>query len=151
MTIEECLRSAKIVMEFLTELGFKVNLKKSRLTPASKFEWLGLNWDLTQHSLSLPPRKRKTIAKLTRTFLKSRKMSRRALERVLGSLQFAAVTDHVLRAKLKDVNRVWLSRANKRLRDRKVLLPAVLRRRLAPWSTARSLSRSVPLHFPPLR
>ena len=89
------------------------------------------------------------IAKLSRSFLKSRKMSRRALERVLGSLQFVSVTDPVLKAKLKDVNRVWLSWANKRLRDRKVLLPSILRRRLAPWSTARSLSRSVPLHFPP--
>ena len=76
-------------------------------------------------------------------------MSRRALETLLRSLQFAAVTDPVLKAKLKDANRVWLSRANKKLRDRKVLLPSVLRRRQTPWSTAHSLSRSVPLHFPP--
>ena len=79
-TEEECLQAAQIVLEFLKELGFKVNLKKSRLTPASQFEWLGLYWDLNRHTLSLPPKKRRSIAKLSRFFFKHHKMSRRALE-----------------------------------------------------------------------
>ena len=53
---EECSRAAKVVMDFLAELGFRVNLKKSRLTPQSKFEWLGLQWDLNSHTLCLPPK-----------------------------------------------------------------------------------------------
>ena len=116
-TLVECRRAVKKVIAFLQYLGFQINKSKSRLSPAAKFEWLGLKWDLQSHTLSLTQNKRKSIAKLTRQFLKSPLVSRRAQERVLGSLQFASVTDCLLKAKLKDINRVWRKRASDRLRN----------------------------------
>ena len=133
-TAAECLQSVRKVIAFLQHLGFQINKTKSRLSPAAKFEWLGLTWDLQSHTLSLPQIKRKSIAKLTRQFLKSPLVSRRAQERVLGSLQFASVTDCLLKAKLKDINRVWRSRARTKLRDRRSCIPSILRKRLRPWS-----------------
>ena len=81
-SVEECLKAAKVVVETLTSLGFQINYRKSRLTPASNFEWLGLQWDLGHHTQSLPSSKRKKIAKLTRRFLNQPRVSRRAQERV---------------------------------------------------------------------
>ena len=48
---EECKEATQKVIDFLTHLGFLVNYKKSRLTPEQKFEWLGLEWDLSTHKL----------------------------------------------------------------------------------------------------
>ena len=133
------------MVEFLQNLGFQINLLKSRLTPASKFEWIGLNWDLSSHTLSLPTEKRKQIAKSIRQFLKQPLASRRDLERILGSLQFASVVDPVLKAKLKDINRVWRRKASAKLIDQKKEIPLILKRRLRPWSKASSLSLKIPL------
>ena len=115
---DECLQAAKTVLDFLMKLGFTINFRKLRLTPESKFEWLGLLWDLDSHTLSRSPQKSKIIATLTRSFLRRPTASRRDLERVLDSLQFASVTN------------------------------PVLLHRLHPWRTTRSLSRSVPVQYP---
>ena len=148
-TATDCIKSAKEVMSFLESLGFRINVEKSRLTPASQFEWLGLQWDLTNCRLSLPSEKRKSIARQVRNLLAVPSLSRRSQERIMGSLQFASVTDNILKAKLKDINRIWLSRANSRLRDMKKKTPKILRVRLSHWSRAKNLSRSVPLQPPP--
>ncbi|XP_064096545.1 uncharacterized protein LOC135208375 [Macrobrachium nipponense] len=110
MDVEKCIKAMEKVMRFLEHLGFKINRGKSRLTPQLRFQWLGIQWDLDSHTLSIPPAKRKEIAKATRQFLRSKQMSRSSQERILGSLQFASVTDVLLEAKLKDINRVWRSK-----------------------------------------
>ena len=115
---DECLQAAKTVLDFLMKLGFTINFRKLRLTLESKFEWLGLLWDLDSHTLSRSPQKSKIIATLTCSFLRRPTASRRDLERVLDSLQFASVTN------------------------------PVLLHRLHPWRTTRSLSRSVPVQYP---
>ena len=142
---DECLAMAKITIEFLEELSFRMNVKKSRLVPAQSFQWLGLQWDLVSHKLSIPPQKRKAIAKLVRSFLKRSRASRRLQERVLGSLLFAAICDPLLKVKLKSVNRVWRHRARPSFRDRVSTIPRRLKSMLTPFTTAASLSKSVPL------
>ena len=114
-SVEECLEATRKVIHFVQKLGFLVNFEKSRLTPASIFEWIGLHWNLTKHTLSLPKSKCKQVAKATRQFLSRPQSTRRAQERVLGSLQFASITDPMLKVRLKDVKRVWRRKANCRL------------------------------------
>ena len=67
----------------------------------------------------------------------------------MGSLQFAAITDPILKARLKDINRVWRRRATSRLRDRQRLTPPLLCKQLRPWTKTRVLARRVPLCSPP--
>ncbi|XP_068205375.1 uncharacterized protein [Palaemon carinicauda] len=148
-SVPECNKATTKVLQFLNKLGFKVNLQKSRLQPSSHFDWLGIHWDLSNHKLSLPPKKVKEIASKTKNFLKNKQVSRRALERVLGLHQFASVTDLLLKAKLKDINRFWRKRATIRLRDKISKIPSILIERLRPWSKPENLSKSVPLQFPP--
>ena len=103
---EECSRMASETIPFLQSLGFQIKEKKSRRQPAQAFIWLGLDRDLTSHSLSIPPQKRKDIAKLIRSFLRKTRATRRMQERVLGSLLFAAIAYLYLKVRLKSFNSV---------------------------------------------
>ncbi|XP_068242272.1 uncharacterized protein [Palaemon carinicauda] len=57
--------------------------------------------------------------------------------------------DPILKARLKDANRVWRRKASNALRDLCPKIPALLRKQLKPWSTAKSLSNDVRLQYPP--
>ena len=125
---KECLKATWTAIQFVQSLGFLVHFTNSRLTPASTFEWIGLRWNLLSHTLSLPKSKCEPVAKATSQFLSQPQSTRRAQERVLGFLQFASITDPMLKVRLKDVERVWRRRANCRLRDKRSLLPPILKR-----------------------
>lgn len=47
--------SVSVALSVLADMGFKVNLDKSALTPTQKLCWLGVEWDTTNFSLSLAP------------------------------------------------------------------------------------------------
>ena len=142
---EECSRMASETIRFLQSLGFRINEKKSRLQPAQAFTWLGLDWDLTSHCLSIPPKKRKEITKLIRSFLRRMRATRRVQERVLGSLLFASITDPFLKVRLKSFNGVWRHRALPTLRDKVSRIPRRLKNMLRHYTRAASLSKSVAL------
>ena len=148
-TFDLCLQAAHKVISFLQSLGFQINYRKSSLVPQQSFTWLGLHWDLSAHRLSLPAAKRKEIAQAARVLVKRKVISRRHQERVMGSLQFASVVDPILRARLKDMSRVWLRRANPCLRDKLSSTPRLLCKQLKPWTKTRNLSHSIPLLHPP--
>ncbi|XP_068200484.1 uncharacterized protein [Palaemon carinicauda] len=95
------LQAAQKVIQLLEHLGFKINFKKSRLTPAQQFQGLGIQWNLKSHHLSIPSKKRREIAGSVRRLIRYKRISKHQQERVLGSLQFAAVTDPVLKSRLK--------------------------------------------------
>ena len=94
-------------MRYFQSLGFNENFKKSQLIPQQQFTWLGLDWDLATHKVSIPPEIWKEIAKLVRKLIRSKYKTWRMQERVLGSLNFASLTDPVLKARLKDTGKVW--------------------------------------------
>ena len=136
---------ASETIRFLQSLGFRINEKKSRLQPAQAFTWLGLDWDLTSHCLSIPPKKRKEITKLIRSFLRRTRATRRMQERVFGSLLFASITDPFLKVRLKSFNGVWRHRALPTLRDKVSRIPRRLKNMLRHYTRAASLSKSVAL------
>ncbi|XP_068213953.1 uncharacterized protein [Palaemon carinicauda] len=146
---EECTQASKEVIQFLEHLGFKINLEKSRLSPVQKFQWLGVHWNLQSHYLSIPSKKRREIAGSVKRLIQSTRLSRRQQERVLGSLQFASVTEPVLRAQLKDVSGDWRKYSSNARRDLKRPIPNRLRSLLKPWSEAKYLKKKVPLQPPP--
>lgn len=119
----ECMQASKKVIQFLEHLGFKINVKKSRLSPAQEFQWLGIHWNLKSHLLSIPPGKRREIAGSVKKLLKSDRISRRQQDIVLGSLQFASVTDPVLRAQLKDASGIWRRYTSNARRDLRRPIP----------------------------
>ena len=51
-TKEECERILKRTLSTLTELGWIINMKKSRMIPQQKFVWLGVEYDLVDYTLN---------------------------------------------------------------------------------------------------
>ncbi|KAK8392911.1 hypothetical protein O3P69_013140 [Scylla paramamosain] len=47
--------SISVALKVLADMGFKVNLDKSALTPMQKLCWLRIEWDMVNASLSLAP------------------------------------------------------------------------------------------------
>ena len=46
---EACRLHSQKALQIIKKMGFLVNEAKSRLEPSQKFEWLGVEWDLTSH------------------------------------------------------------------------------------------------------
>ena len=109
-----------------------------------------MKWDLIRHTLQIPTSKRKSVASQVRSILRAKSLSRRNVERVLGSLLFTSIVDPILKNRLKDLNRVWRSRANSLKRDVRRKPPKVLKSILKPWSVPRAFKMSVPLVPPPV-
>ena len=146
---EECERATKIVLKVLAKRGFLVNLQKSRLTPKRRFQWLGILWDTNSFTLQIPADKRKSIKRAIRLFQSQTWVSRRQLERILGSLQFAAVVDPVGKAALKDLNRYFRAAARNKRRDRLWLNPPSLRSSLKRWLRPGILAKKICFRPPP--
>ena len=103
----ECLSAARKVITFRQSKGFQIKFRRSRWTPLRTFAWLGLLWNLSAHTVSLPQDKKKEIGKSVRTLSSNKALKRRQQEWVMGSLQFASITDPILRARLNHMGKVW--------------------------------------------
>ena len=68
----------------------------------------------------------------------------------MGSLQIVSIANSKLKARLKDMSKIWQSLAKPSLRDRRGCTPKLLCKQLLPWSNAKDLSKSVPLKLPPI-
>ena len=56
-TVENLKKDVDITLGYLRYLGWTINLAKSRLEPQHQFEYLGLEWDLVDYSLTVPKTK----------------------------------------------------------------------------------------------
>jgi len=142
-SFKECQEVARTVLALLKKMGFLINDGKSRLMPAQKFTWLGLQWHTKSAQLDLPQKSRKDVLRHVRRFVERPVSSRRCLERVLGKLQFASVVDPVCKTLLKEANRSWIKFARKGLRDLKVKTPPSLAKFFKKWFLGASLKRKV--------
>ena len=145
----ECIRARDVVVNHIGDMGFIINMKKSRMEPAQSFLWLGIHWHTKSTLLSLPRTTRTDIRDTLNIFLASKRSSRRSLERVLGKLQFAAIVDPVYKTLLKCVNRYWVHLAKPGLRDVIRKTPLSLLRFLKKWISTDFLSRKTNWRPPP--
>jgi hypothetical protein len=55
--VSSCYEDAKFVKESLIEAGLFINEEKSVFNPVTKLEWLGIFWNSTEFTLSIPERR----------------------------------------------------------------------------------------------
>ena len=55
--VSSCYEDAQFVKESLIEAGLFINEKKSGFNPVTKLEWLGIVWNSTEFTLSIPERR----------------------------------------------------------------------------------------------
>ena len=55
--VSSCYEDAQFVKESLIEAGLFINEEKSGFNPVTKLEWLGIVWNSTEFTLSIPERR----------------------------------------------------------------------------------------------
>ena len=128
-----CLRALAKVQNVLKARGFIINIKKSHLIPTQSIEWLGHVWESAQGILALTPAFREKALRKLKEFLGKGTISKRELESVLGTLNFASAVDPVGKVHNKRASAVLRKRFQ--VLDRDVQVPSFpeLRRALAYW------------------
>jgi hypothetical protein len=142
-------RDGKKVVDLLQRLGFIVNWKKSSLTPVQRWQFLGLLWDAKELTVALPEDKRQDIQLKARSLARNKAPTCRAVQRFLGSANFAAMAVPMGRLHLRSLQ-ACLRRVYKSPKDlfKPCPLDSDARRSLFWWrwlpESARSLEMPIP-------
>lgn len=129
-------------------LGLPVNFGKSRLVPSQSVEYLGVLFDLDNRTLSLPVSKVLSIRRLCRSCLSRSHMTRRHLESLVGTLNFAARFVPLGILRLRPLVS-WVNlRTSPSSRDLPVPLDKSFRDSLRVWLDIDFLGASVPMSLP---
>ena len=142
------LGDASYLLDVFHRLGLPVNHGKSRLVPSQLVEYLGVSFNLDLLTLSLPISKVLSIRRLCRSCLARSHMSRRHLEHLVGTLNFAARFIPLGILRLRPLV-LWMNaQTSPSSRDLPVPLDRVFRDSLRVWLDADFLSASVPMSQP---
>ena len=85
---EACLLHCQLTMKLLTSLGWIINLKKSRLIPGQTFEWLGVQFDLRQHTAQSPRDKLESVCSIVSNLIVSNTCSIREVMKLQGIINW---------------------------------------------------------------
>ena len=133
----------------LKRLNLSINMSKSDFTPKRSIEYLGVQFNLKNLSLSLPESKILSVQSESKSLMTRHACSRRDLESLIGLLNFVAEYIRLGRLRLLPLIRWMNHHTSPRSRDRLVSIDDTLRTSLEVWTSRPFLSTSIPMH-PPL-
>ena len=140
--------SLSVVLALFDRLGIRVNYPKSRLQPSQRVEYLGVLFLLDSMELSLPESKILSISSMCREILRKPCLPRRALESLVGSLNFASGLVPLGRLRLLPIIAWVNSHTSPSSRDLPVPLDDSFRSSLRVWVDVPFLSSHVPMSVP---
>ena len=136
----ECKFHTMVTVYFLNQLGFKLNLQKSCLTPSQTFTYLGTNVNLAQKTIGVTEFNRGKILSRVSSLLSEKEVSKRQLERVVGTLNFNSYFTQSGRSKFVELVKIFNSHFVFRMdRDSKEVVPLELRNTLSFWLKEQAL------------
>ena len=103
---EECSRHAERAVSILEALGWIINTKKSRLLPAQKFEWLGVEFDLTSHTARAPQEKVDLLQQKLKKVITSESCTRREVMQLQGVANWVGQCDPVVKILISRTRRI---------------------------------------------
>ena len=142
------LEDSNYLLEVFRCLGVAVNHRKSHLSPSRSLEYLGVIFDLEAGSLSLPRDKVMSIYRQCRAVLARSRMSRRLLERLVGTLNFASSFVPLGVLHLRPLVSWMNTYTSPSSRDVPVPLDMVFKDHLRVWMDVDLLEASVPMSLP---
>ncbi|XP_037298475.1 uncharacterized protein LOC119190519 [Manduca sexta] len=84
----------EIAIQFLTSLGWCINMEKSVTTPTRVIDFLGVTWDTKFNTKFLPSEKIQRIRQMLRVRLEAGSWNLKQAQRLLGHLNFATFITH---------------------------------------------------------
>ena len=145
---EGLLHNLSEVLSLFKRLGIRVKHEKSHLVPSQKVLFLGVLFHLDTMDLSLPSAKIASISALCQETLGLSLMSRRSLESLLGTLNFASDLLPLGRLYLLPLIQWMNFHTSPSTRDLPVRLDQSFKSRLQVWSEPTFLSGKVPMSIP---
>lgn len=139
------LQAAEAV-RLLRHLGWRVNFKKSILSPTQDLEYLGIRWRTAINTMSLPKQKIEDLKVTLHQTLQRNTISLRLLQRLLGQLNFANYVIPRGRLHCRKMQ-IFLRRFNKTRSRHKEAIPRLVRQELVWWRGA--THQTSPIHNPP--
>lgn len=88
-SVRECNEQARYAVQFLSELGFTVNMEKSHLVPKTQVEFLGFILDSKKMEVYLPPKKSQIILTRIEELLANTQPTIRQVSSMVGLMQSA--------------------------------------------------------------
>ena len=144
-----CQKALGFIQKVLAARGFIINLKKSHMVPTQSIEWLGHVWESVPGLLALTPAFRDKAVRKLGSFLEQESISKRELESVLGTLNFASAVDPVGKVHNKRASSVLRRRFQTLDRDVKIPVFPELKRALHYWRDPLNYGRVVLWTEPP--
>lgn len=86
---QECCHNVNTTKNFLSSLGFVINLKKSKMTPSTFCKFLGFNFDTSNMSINLPTDKKLRIKEKSKKLIKTKVCTIRKFAEFIGLLTSA--------------------------------------------------------------
>ena len=106
---EDCLYKTQKAIDILTSLGWILNEKKSRLSPAQKFIWLGVLFDLSDHSAETPAETLISFQSRLTQIASSQLTSVREIMRLQGLANWISLHDPIVKLILPRTRKILRS------------------------------------------
>ncbi|XP_060750593.1 uncharacterized protein LOC132862550 [Tachysurus vachellii] len=106
---ERAIRDAEIVLYHLRDLGFRINMMKSRLVPSQHTEYLGLGLDSLSYRVTLTEERIASFTQCLARFQRGRVVPYRLCLRMLGLMASVIAVVRLGLLKMRDFQR-WIAR-----------------------------------------
>ena len=147
-SLQDLHKDTTYLLEVFASLGVSVNFRKSNLTPSRKVEYLGVLFHLDSGTLSLPTGKVTHIHSLCRSLLVKSHLSRRQLEHLVGTLNFASQFVPLGLLHLRPLVSWMNFHTSPATRDLPVPLDSLFKSHLRVWVGMDLMHTSVPMSLP---
>ena len=146
-TRKECQHHLQLALQVLKRLGLLVNDRKSRLIPAQTFEWLGIFWNLQDHTAQASQEKINMFQENLKNLVLSQTCSKREVMRLQGQANWIGQSDPIVKL-LLSTTRTILRLFRKSALDSTIKIPKNFKLRLCSWILNRTLPQQLGFHIP---
>ena len=94
---EDCRLKTQQAIEILTSLGWILNWEKSRLTPAQKFTWLGVRFNLRDHTAMTPVETMESFQHRLIQLITAQRTTVREIMRLQGLANWISLQDSIVK------------------------------------------------------
>jgi hypothetical protein len=136
-------QQSNFIHEYLTKLGWHINVQKSVLVPSQKIEYLGIIWDTKLNLKQLPNPKIRKVTTLIQELLKNQSWTWWLSKVLLGNLNFASFVVPLGRLHCRQIQ-IAANRLSKKEKHKKALIPAVVVKECQWW--LQNIQRSSAIH-----
>ena len=141
-TREECIRIGQIALTIIKDMGLLINEKKSRLTPAQDFEWLGIRWNLLSFTAQVVEKKFSCLQEDLASIITSKHCTKRTVMKIQGLCNWIGQSDHNIRL-LMTTTRIILKFHSRAHPDSLIQIPRNLKIRLCAWVNAKAFPQQL--------